>query len=323
MGVSFKRNTVFTFFIVFLVFSLSLLISPFYILEDQEIYRKVYSGVQSKGLIEAYVFYKSQIFTKEIGHFLIIWLASDYFDKDLIMAFINAALAYFSTRVLRQLGAHFLVVFSVVVLGYYSWVLFLSAERLKISITFLMAAIFFSKTRHKTSSFLSYFFSLITHLQTLVIVVVLLIGNYFNDIKRAFFYSKISKRSLFVVFFSLISLLTIVVIFSSHISSKVSAYSSDRTLVDFIRISLFFFASLYYGSREAVKIIMVFFILYIAIFFVGGERINVIGYYVFLYFCIKKRQGINFGFFLVTAYYFMNLVNYLSNVFQCGSNNPC
>ncbi len=323
MGGGLKKETGLTFFIVLLVFSLSLIISPFYILEDQEIYREVYSGVQGKGLIEAYAYYKSKIFTKEIGHFIIIWLASDYFNKDLVMALINAALGYFSVKVLRQLGAHFLVVFSVVILGYYSWALFLSAERLKISITFLMAAIFFSKSRNKIYSLFSYFFSLITHLQTLVIVVVLISGSYFKDIKRVLSYWRIPKRSFFVILFSFISLVAITLFFSSHISSKINAYSSERTLFDFIRISLFLFASLYYAPREPAKVLMIFSILYIAILFVGGERINVIGYYVFLYFCIRKRQGVNIGFFLVTAYYFLNLVNYLSNVFQCGSNNPC
>tara|TARA_R100001224_G_scaffold111329_1_gene91180 strand:- start:25940 stop:26911 length:972 start_codon:yes stop_codon:yes gene_type:complete len=323
VGVGFKKEKIFSVLIVFSVFVLSIIISPFYVLEDQEVYRKVYSEIQGKGLIEAYAIYKSQIFTNEIGHFFLIWLISDYFDKDLIMALINSALAYFSIKILRRYGAHFLVVFSVVVLGYYSWVLFLSAERLKISVAFLMVAIYLSVNGKRKSSFFLYLFSLITHLQNLVVVSILLVGNYFNDVKRALFSGRVSRKNLIFLSISFFSLIIVAAFFSSHILSKISAYNSDKSFVDFLRISLFLFASLYYGHRDVGKVVLIFSVLYVAIFFVGGERINIIGYYVFLYFCLRKRQGINVGFFLVTGYYFLNLINYLSNVFQCGSNNPC
>lgn len=59
------------------------------------------------------------------------------------------------------------------------------------------------------------------------------------------------------------------------------------------------------------------------VFLVGGMRVNIIAYFVFLFYCVKTKQGLNIGFFVTSSYYFLGLIEYVSNVLQCGSNNPC
>lgn len=311
------------FFIALLVFILSSLLSPYYLYEDQETYRLVYKGVQEKPFIEAFSFYKANINTDEFGHFLVIWLFSSFAEKDLLMSFLNGVVAYLASWLLKNKGANFFVIFIAVVLGYYSWSLFLSAERLKVSTLFLLLGFFLYLNRSKFSFLLAFFLSVVTHLQNTLVVIIFILGRYYSDISKLFMKQKVSKKAAFMFLFVFVLVVLALSFFYGHISYKLRAYSVSLSVDEFLRLIFFFVLTLFYGRKELGKVVIIFSILFIMVSLVGGMRINVLGYFVFLYYCVQTRRGLNFGFFITSAYYFLNLIDYVFNVVQCGSNNPC
>lgn len=239
------------------------------------------------------------------------------------MSFLNGIVAYLASWLLKNKGANFFVIFTAVVLGYYSWSLFLSAERLKVSALFLLLGFFLYLNRSKFSSLVAFFFSVVTHLQNTIVVIIFVLDKYYSDISKLFLKLKVSKKAVFMFVFVFVCFSLALYFFYGHISYKLSAYSVGLSVDEFLRLILFFVLTLFYGRKELGKVVTIFSILFVMVSLVGGMRINVLGYFVFLYYCVQTRGGLNFGFFITSAYYFLNLIDYVFNVVQCGSNNPC
>jgi len=306
-----------------LVFLFSMYLSPYYIYEDQLTYRDVYEVVKNKDFIDALILYRKHIISTELGHFFIIWLAADYIPKDIFMSAINAGIAYLGAYSLHRIGAHQLVSFVVIFFGYYSWALFLSAERLKVAVFFLLVAFFLQLNGKTKGAWFSYIFSIITHLQSSILIALMILKRYSGEYLRMIFKLKVSRRTLGASVVAVFLAVVIFVVFNSHLLSKISAYHANFGLTEYLRLLAFFVLTVFYSKRDFAAVIVMFSLLFFMVFLVGGMRINIIAYFVFLYYCVKTNRGLNVGFFVTSAYYFLGMIEYISNVIQCGSNNPC
>ena len=74
--------------------------APYYFGGDQYHYSRIYDAVKNLSLLEAYASYNAQIVSREIGHFVVIWVTSGLgIEKNLVMALANSILAYFMMKI--------------------------------------------------------------------------------------------------------------------------------------------------------------------------------------------------------------------------------
>ena len=149
-----------------LVFIFSLLIYPHYTLGDQFFYRNFYASALDFGFIQSYIYYQSVLGSAEPGYFLLIRLFSGFIQKDILMSFLNGFLAYILIFWAQKNKVSWLAI-TPLFFNFYLFVLFFSAERLKLGILFLMLAVNYAGPRRFIFSAISF----ISHVQTMVLIV--------------------------------------------------------------------------------------------------------------------------------------------------------
>lgn len=294
-----------------LVFSLSILILPFYTGGDPAQYRQVYEALPDLGLTEGYIFYSLSLSSKEFVHFFLSWLASRVVGKDLFIAFANAILAYVAMTLFQKWKASIIIAFLIILTNFYFLVLFFETERLKFGFIFLFLSMIFIDQIKRSYGFAV--LALISHVQVAIVYASLLFNFFVKQLLKLFRAAKISKAVLLIplVFIPLF-------LIKDQILAKFPSYYKDtRTLVELVRILLFFLLALWY-SKKKKETLIIFIPIFIAVFLVGGDRVNIFGYFVFLYYGLQIRRGWNFGVLATSLYFTYSSIGFLINVFQRG-----
>ena len=287
---------------------------------DQEIYRKVYDFSGRGEFIDAYRYYRSRILSDEIGHFLISWVASQFFEKDIFNALANSVLAYFSVRLFVKWGAHPFLAFAISVFGYYHLAMYVSAERLKYAtIFFTIGALYFPRYRFSYWMFLA---SIVTHLQYIIILAMVISDRFTAVLFSVFVWLKVRVSDVIMIVMAIFLSVLLFLFFSDHIFSKISAYHKNFDLTEYLRIFLFFLGSFFY-SRKKTQVFSSFAILFLMVGLVGGTRVNLFGYFAFLFFAFPVRKGLNLGVILTLLYFSFGWAQYAIWVINCGVNRPC
>jgi len=145
----FLKYKKFSLLIALIVFALSLLIAPYYILNDQEHYRRVFEILPTLNFIDGFRHYSQALSSEELGHYAIPWIFSRFLEKDLLMGILNAIFAFYSMQLLIKWKASIYVAASIVLTNFYFYVLFFAAERLKVSFIFLTMALVYGMNTPK------------------------------------------------------------------------------------------------------------------------------------------------------------------------------
>jgi len=310
-------------FTAIVVFLYTYFLGSLFIGGDQTHYRYVFEVVSQLNIFEAYIQYRSRLYTDELGHFVVIWIASHFLEKDLFMALSNAVLAFFSVKLFLSWGARPIVAMFLVVFGYYYLAVYVSAERLKFGALFFVIGMYYFNAQNIgffRKSNLCFIISIVTHLQFLIILFAYASKMFFTG--RLFKSYSISKTKL--NFFIVGSLFVMIVFFyfGHHIFNKIYSYHEVFPIEEYIRLFVFFALALYY-SRFKLEVVAVFFVLFFMAAMVGGMRVNMFGYFAFLYFALKSNGGINLGVILTSIYFFVGWLEYSTDVIYCGVNRPC
>lgn len=312
-----KRNKfieiMYLYLTMFLVFTLSMVITPFYIYGDQVHYIKIYNGLVGLDLYEGYYFYKTSIDSREPIYFFLAWLFSNFgVEKIYFVSIFNSILAYFSYRFLNKVGGHPFIVFLIVSLSYYSLVLFFSAERLKFGIIFLVMALIYSNKRY-----FFYILSLLAHTQTIIIITSLVFLKASKELSNFFANFKINKKVLLSVIVAVPIAIGLFIILQDHLLSKFNSYFSLRNISELLKLGFLFVVSLIY-AKSRKEVFAIFLPLFFFAFIFGEDRINILGYFCFLYFSIHYRKGFNLGVLFTLLYFLYASFNFLLNIINLG-----
>lgn len=284
---------------------------------DQTHYRFIYDELPNYGFFDGYLFYISRIYTVEFGHYVISWLASHIFAKDLFNAFSNALLAFFSVNLFLKWGAKPFIAFLLVVFGYYHLAVYVSAERLKYAFLFFTVALLY--INYSKIKYLFSVLALVTHMQFLILVIV--ISSW--GVVRDFFYTtetlRVSRKTLLSAVLVFIISVILLYIFYGHLVHKLNSYHQSFTFDEYSRILLFFLLSFFY-AKNRLQVVLFFSILILTVALVGGMRVNLFGYFIFLYYALRVNGGLNFGVVLTTVYYAVGWVGYIDLVINNGVN---
>jgi len=288
----------------------SLLVFPYALLGDQEFYRNFYAGVVDLSLAEAFQFYRGALGTSEPGYFLFSFVFAPYINKDILFSVVNYVFAYNIFLWLIRNGVSRLL-FPLMYINFYIVVLAFSAERLKLSLLFfLMGACSSGLIRYSL-----YLFSTLTHVQTLMLVVVAQIRKILHVTHRLFF-GEIGRGSIPLIIL-MVGILLVLVLLKEHIESKLMFYASAWGGAEAMLKPLVFTAlSMFYARSRRVEAILASFPMVLASYFIGAERVVIFSYFVFMYYGLQSRRGINVSVIFTLFYFGYKGFDLLFNVFM-------
>ncbi|MGF6089250.1 hypothetical protein [Pseudomonas sp. 18173] len=287
----------------------SLLIFPYALLGDQEFYRNFYTGVVGLSLVEAFQFYRGALGTSEPGYFLFSFIFAPYFNKDILFSIVNYLFAYNVFLWLIRNGVSRLL-FPLVYLNFYILVLAFSAERLKLSLLlFLMGACSSGVIRYAL-----YAFSTLTHVQTLMLVVVAQVREVLHIVRRLFV-GKIGVGFI-SLFLLMVGILLVVVLLKEHIESKLMFYAGTWGGLEAMLKPLIFTAlSMCYARSRKVEAVLASLPMVLASYYIGAERVVIFSYFVFMYYGLQSKRGINVPVVFTLLYFGYKGLDFLVNIF--------
>jgi hypothetical protein len=290
-----------------LVFAINIILSPQYTSGDQEYYRDVYEGIAQLSLFDGYLYYTSQIQSNEFIHYLFSWVGSHLgIGKDLFYAFISSILVHFFLKVCEKYDVSVWISLCIVFTNFYFFVLYFSAERLKVSFVFLLVSIAISHRRK--FSLVSATLSVLAHAQTAALYFSIIFAKFVSPITEG----KLSRSSLYM----LLGVPAVFIALGDHISIKFAFYSaqaSDRGAIELLRVILFLGMGMYYSDTKK-QVFALFMPLIVLIALIGGDRINMIAYFVFLYFGLRYNRGINLGVLVTSIYFAFQTMPFIYNI---------
>lgn len=305
-------------YLLFALFSFifSLLYSKAYQLGDQVFYHAFYDSLSSAKIIEVLKLQLAFTGSSEPVYGILTWVGAQIFqDKDVFFSFINTIF------ILSLL--HFLVrnsaspIFCMLMfLNFYVVVLLGSAERLKVSFTFLLLACLASGF---TAKALYISAASITHFQTLI----LLLARAFGFLVKVKFSRVVRARTIVLSIFGfsliLIIMSAILFLFSNALLDKARAYSSDRGIESVRELLILTIATIFVLKRKKLEGVLSIVSLFAAAILVGPERVNIMGFILFSYFVVVERRTKHPVVLIMMLYFAIRGVIFTVNVFNNGT----
>lgn len=298
-------------FILIPVFLISIWLLEYYLLGDQIHYIKTYEALADLSLKEGYDYYNGALSSKELIHFLLSWLLSDYINKNLFISIANILLAYFTVKLLTKWKVSFVIIFFIVVLNFYFIVLYTGAERLKFGILFLVISFYYFN--NKKIFILFSVLAILAHTQTIIIYGSILVYFFTKQIIYAMKFMKI-KKSVFYLIFLIILVFPLIY---EQLVNKFFAYFYINSFLELYQWSLLFLLSLLY-SRNKSQTILIFLVLCVITLLVGGSRVNMMSYFVFLYYGLQYKHGLNMGVIITSIYLFFKSIPFVYSIYMHG-----
>jgi hypothetical protein len=302
-----------SFIISFLAFLISLVLCHFYVGGDQYAYMKVYNMMPNLGFIEAQLYYQKYLTSRELVHFIFIFIFSRIAEKAVFISIFNSLLVYSALVLFRRLGVNFLISATILLTNYYVYVLFIPAERLKFGILFLLVSLIFANSQKK-----SIFYSLLSifaHFQMAIIYSALVFEHSISKVKVLLINFKLSIHLIFLLLFPILVFL----IFYDAILHKVSvAMINSNGLRGILKPLIFLLGALIY-AKNRVSIVYMFIPLIIAAFFLGDSRVNMFCFFIFLYAALPVKNGWNIGIFMTILYFGLKSFFFIEQVIKYGN----
>lgn len=313
---SIKKSNLLLFSITALGFFISYLLSPYHYGGDQAHYTRVYDDIFGLDLLAANIAYISIIDSKEIIHFIVIWIGSNLgISKLLLMSAANALLYFLLMKLFLSMRVSGLVALFVILTNYYIFTLFFTLEKLKFAIIFILIAILMMRKGKFYSGYL--FASVLSHFQALIFPI-----SFFAASIASRSGVKISK-SIYVLFFYLLSLSFFVSIgyfFRDQILSKFSYYATGSVYesVENVIRAIFFMILTLIMSKNRKQTYFLFAPLIVMIAFVGGDRLNMIAYFFFLFYALQYHAGVSYILLLTSLYMLIKSILYIYGFYLSG-----
>lgn len=302
-------------------FCVTYYLSSFYVNGDQFHYKAVYDKLSELSLIDAYIYYNSALDSNELVHFFLVWLFSGYVEKDILMSFFNASLVYYVSRILFKHGGAGWVIFLVLLTSFYSWVLFLSAERLKIAMLLFMMSFWYLNNGCIKKAGVATCLSILAHLQIVISYFTIVSNRFVNIFSKLVTKGVVSKY----IFLFLIVVLFLAAPLSYQVVRKFDVYVNGFEFVDLLKWLIYYLLTLSVSvqrgriSWQTLSFISLMFIpMLVTVFFIGSDRALFFAFFVFVYFAVQKKSGLNFPLFIVLVYFCYKSVFFIVSVFNYG-----
>lgn len=299
-----------------ITFVMSLLLAPLFINGDQVSYHAFYNNCfDLVSLSQEFKCYNSTLGTQEPIYFLVIKIFHTFFDKNFLMSIFNSIVVFLFVKIVYKFYIRTILIhlfFILFFLNYYVVVLFFSAERLKLSVLFLLISLLLIGLKSVFSKVLM----ILTHMQMIFI--------FFVDFIHGFFEK--NNRKLWVKFVTVIGgsiLLGIIYYYMrDHIDRKVIGYSnrtaeSDLGLISLLKSSIF--VLLTYVSVQKNIVILIQIPLLIGSYILGSGRMLIMSFFVYIACLIYFKGKVDFLGYIVLFYFAFKSIEFWQNVIRYGT----
>ncbi|WP_134695102.1 hypothetical protein [Aeromonas taiwanensis] len=302
-------------FLAFIVYFLfSLVVFKYYDAGDQVAYRYFYDGVLGLSFRDAFVFYKNSLDSSEPGYFLLVYIFSSFIEKDLLLSFLNGIFIFLILYHLIKLNVSNVVLF-LLSCNYYIFVLFFSAERLKLSLLILLFGLCFYGHGRKIT-----YLSVFTHVQSAIIICILQLERFdklFLKLKRARL--GYVNKNLLGLFFLLIIGCVFTYFMWEHISHKILTYYTQWSGFDSVfKPMIFTLLSVLYAKESKFQAFLIGSFMSVLSVLLGGERLVIFSYFIFLYYGLQYNRGMNFGVIITSVYFTLKGILFIFNAINTG-----
>lgn len=299
------------------VIAFSMGMGQFYTEGDQMHYIAAYEAIADSDLLNGFLIYKSYITTQEPGHFFVSWIFSSVigFNKLFAMSLSNGLLAFLLIKLVKKIGGAPSVAYLFVLSNYYFFVMYLTAERLKFSFIFLLAAMLVIE--RPKAPYLLFVFSVLSHMQMLILLVAREFERYSLSTVRMFQRISVNKSLILRLIMIFIAMFVLFYIFGEYLLWKVPQYMGASGLSSIWQSTLFMLMALVYVKNKR-QIVLLFIPIIVTSFIVGPERVVIIAYFIFVYFAIQYKRGLNYGIGLTMLYFGIKSVGFLFNILNTG-----
>lgn len=284
---------------------------------DQFYYNFLYSSLKDINLLKLLSGQAFEISRIEPLSGLILWLGSNLgINKNVYISILNVILVCSLYTYLKRNFVSWPFIF-LLLTNFYLVVLLTSAERLKISYIFIfLALIVLSK---KKSAFL-FLITPLAHLQSfLYFPSVYVITNISNKFPIFLKDLKISKKSIYLFFCTIIFILILLFLFRNPIFFKMETFFGFRFDISvFFRIIAIHAILIFLSKRKYLS----FFVLlpfYAIIFLLGDERINMMVFCIFIYILITEKRLQGFLVFFILSYFSIKSIFFIKNIIIFGN----
>lgn len=309
-----SKGTLFLIWFLFFVFSYSII--GYYDNGDQTYYRGFYNEASVTPITGLFTLMLAKLGALEPISGFLLWAGSNLgIEKDLYISIINAFFASSTYSMMRKYKAEPLDIL-LILLGFYTSVLFFSAERLKFAYLFLVLALLYADSM-KSALFKG--LALFSHFQTVLFLVSAIsarISKGFIDVLTGNTKLTLGVALAFVAVLFAVS--GIAIYFQSIILDKFSSYySGGIALQEGLRIILLTALCLLLLSRP-VNVLAIMLPLLIASFILGGDRVNMVAYSMALFLFLDEGKTHNILWRILAIYYVIKNIDFIHKVIQYG-----
>ena len=304
------NNILISFFIIICCAIVTNYLSMFFLLGDQKLYIRTYATISQLNFLNAYTSYCNILGSIEITHFLMTFIFSNILclEKVYFNIFINILLALGATKLLMDRKANLFIIFMFIFTNFYMFVLYTSAERLKVGVVFLIFSLLVKK---KKKRFILSLFAVLGHLQTLLIY----FGIFLKDNFQKIFIIK--KYTIITIVFASLLLLPL----HSYLLHKIQFYMTNHVFNtgDIIKPFVFYSLTMLYLFNKKIEISLIFIPLLLASALIGGNRIVILAYFAMLYYLSSYKKGLNLPIILTSIYYAIKSYFFIINIIEYGN----
>jgi hypothetical protein len=294
-------------------FALTFVVAPYYTGGDQLYYRAFYETRSGSSFADSFVDYQAILGSNEPGYFLVVMAFSRWLDKDALMAMMNALLGYFLGQGLVKINASRFVIL-LLAGNYYLYVMYFAADRLKLAVLFLLLAM--AKPRYAR---LAYFAAIISHLQSIVLLVGRLLGEGIRNL-WPLLRGRLRRDAMWAPLVILI--LTVPVYFlRDYAVNKLEVYTwvASQGSVSLLKPAAMLAITLFYAPGRRIEAASMHLPIMVVSSLVGVERLVLFGYGIFMYYGLQVRRGLNFGVLMSSLYFAITGVVFIFDVVNYGT----
>lgn len=295
-----------------LVFILTLILAPFYTGGDQEHYTAFYNDVAGESFASAFLLANISLGSMEPIYPALVLGFSSWLPKLYFVAFFNSVLAFYSSLVLRSMGAARSVACFVILSNFYFYVLFFSAERLKFGVLFFVVGLYY--WRKAKWAVVPVLLSPLTHAQMSIPMAGIVLGRLLREgIKKPTL-----KRALGGIVALSLGAMAAYMLYP-HMQSKFEIYSEKGgDSFGIAKMIVMYILALKY-SQDKIMTTSIFLPLVVVSVFVGSERLVMFAYFLFMCDAVKYKRGLNLSVLFVNVYFFWKSIEYVYKIIQLGN----
>lgn len=326
--ISIRKNTLrkITWYLVFsfITILLTLYFYPIYTSGDLLHYNNFYNNVNEYTISQAFPFYKASLGTQEPIYFLTTYVLSNYITKLTFSILANVIITILIVRIIFNSSIQISMIFFAIAFYscFYILVLFIPADRLKLALLIYLLGL---NTKSIPLRYFWFALSILTHVQTILLVLADFSFNYLGRFFKSF---KIKKTALYILILGAIALVFIGFILFNHVIGKYNAYTNmdhsfNGGIDSVIKTIVFMYLSIFIAFNKKVEIILMFIPLIISSYIIGEERIIIFCFFIFVSLLIHQKTKIKYLIYLpFLGYYSLSSYRFIMNIIQYGNGFP-